>query len=587
MPARVRSSPGKSVARILLILASVAAGCNGAPDAGVPLSSGIAFTDVSAEAGLASFRHVNGSEGTFWFPEQMGAGGGFVDLDGDGWEDIVLVGGGRLSPNGPEDIAAVRVYRNLRDGSFLDVTEPSGLASLRAYGTGVTAADYDNDGDQDIYITALGENLLLRNDTEAHHVGAFAFTEVGRAGGVAGLPVWSSSALFVDADNDGLADLYVAGYADWSRESDVDCYRNGEPDYCPPATYASATSQFYQNLGGGVFAERSESVGLHENPGKSLAVAEWDFDQDGYSDIVVVNDGQRDLLYMNSGNGSFTEVGVVSGTAFGEHGEARAGMGVDVGILDATGQPSIVVGNFSSEMIGVYRRTSSGWFIDRAAASRVGGGSLTTLAFGVLFLDADLDADLDVFVANGHVYLDPIDGAQYRQAPHLFMNNFDGTFDDVAGAVAGPLAATMVARSVSRADYDRDGDEDLLVTENNGPAHLLRNDSNPQRVLRVRAGSPSLTRDGLGTQVTVIAGDRRQVRRVRTGSGYLSQSEKTLTFGLGSSAVIDTMIVDWPDGTRDEYTAIGTDVELHLVHGQGIVGRRPVRTGPAPSATAK
>ena len=280
---------------------------------------------------------------------------------------------------------------------------------------------------------------------------------------------------------------------------------------------------------------------------------------------------------MNDGNGAFTEQGVRSGIAYGEHGEARAGMGVDVGIVDTTGMPSVFVGNFSSEMIGVYRRTASGWFMDRAAASRIGQSSLTTLAFGVLLFDAELDGDLDLYVANGHVYLDPIDGSAYRQPPHLFVNGGEGTYVDLADSVGGVFTEAMVARAVAKADYDRDGDVDLLVTENNGPARLLRNDSSGGNVLRVRlAGRPGSGRgnlDALGAQATVTAGGVRQVRRVRTGSGYLSQSEKTLTFGLGSADRVDTLTVRWPDGRLERHVGLPAGYEVHVIDGQGMVSR--------------
>ncbi len=549
---------------------AVAVGCGGTQDSSAPSRHVLAFEDVASTAGLASFRHDNGSEGRFWFPEQMGAGGGFVDLDGDGWEDIVLVGGGHLSSGGPAEVGALRVFRNQRDGTFSDVTAALGLADLRAYGTGIVAADYDNDGDQDIYLTTLGENLLFRNDPAPDRNGRI-LVEVGHDVGVALPPVWSSSALFFDADRDGFADLYVAGYVDWSPELDVDCFRGGAPDYCPPATYSGAKSYYYHNNGDGTFEDRTISAGFAENPGKSLAVAEWDFNEDGYSDVIVVNDGQPDLLYINNGDGTFTERGVLSGIAFGEHGESRAGMGVDVGITDQSGQPSIFVGNFSSEMIGVYRRTQSGWFVDRAAASHVGRSSLTTLAFGVLLFDADLDTDLDLFVANGHVYLDPIDGSEYRQPPHLFVNNYDGSFTDVADSIGGVFQEAMVARSVSKADYDRDGDVDLLVTENHGPAHLLRNDSRGGRPLRVRLRGNRSNRDALGAQLTISVGASQQLQRVRTGSGYLSQSEKTVTFGLGNANEVDTLRIVWPTGLEEAFVAVEAGTELFVAEGEGII----------------
>ncbi len=568
-----RPVAGATLACAVLIFAGGCGG-NGPRDARAVSSPGLAFQEVASAAGLGDFRHENGSEGRFWFPEQMGAGGGFVDYDGDGWEDIALAGGGRLSPSGPPDARALRLFRNNRDGTFTETTREAGLDGMRAWGTGITAADYDNDGDQDIFLATFGENLLFRNDSGPS--GARFFTEVGRAAGVAGPAGWSSSPLFFDADLDGHLDLYVPGYAYWSLSSDMECFRvDGRPDYCRPATYPGAPGHFYRNNGDGTFTERTQASGLTGSPGKSLAVAEWDFNEDGWPDFVVANDGEPDLLYMNDGRGAFAEQGVRAGIAYGEHGEARAGMGVDIGVVDATGMPSVFVGNFSSEMIGVYRQTASGWFMDRAAASRIGQTSLTTLAFGVLLFDAELDGDLDLYVANGHVYLDPIDGSAYRQPPHLFVNRGEGTWVDMADSIGGAFTEAMVARAVAKADYDRDGDVDLLVTENNGPARLLRNDSSGGHVLRVRLsgrlddGAGNL--DALGAQVTITAAGVRQTRRVRTGSGYLSQSEKTLTFGLGSADRVDTLAVRWPDGRTERHVGIPAGHEAHVIRGEEMV----------------
>jgi len=542
----------------------------------------LAFSDVAGEVGLGGFRHENGSENRFWYPEQMGAGGGFVDYDGDGWEDIMLVGGGRLSPTGPAEVKALRLFHNDRNGSFTEVTDQVGLSEARAYGTGITAADYDNDGDQDIYLTAFGENMLFRNDPHPTEKDARVFAEIGRQAGVAGPEMWSSSVLFLDADRDGYLDLYAAGYTKWSLSTDEDCFRaNGRADYCPPATYKGDKSHYYHNEGDGTFTEQTDQAGFGGAPGKSLAVAEWDFNQDGWPDIIVVNDGEPDLLYINDGDGTFTDRGIISGVALGEHGEARAGMGVDVGIVDTTGLPSIFVGNFSSEMIGVYQQTKSGWFVDRAAASRIGQPSLRTLAFGVLLFDADLDADLDLYVANGHVYMDPVDGSEYRQSPHLFINQGDGTFTDKADSIGSAFRQQMIARAVAQADYDRDGDLDLLVTENNGPAHLLRNDSRGGGLLRVRLEGRIGNYDALGAQVTAVTATARQLRRVRTGSGYLSKSEKVVTFGLGTASQVDTLIVRWPNGLTERFTDLPAGYEVLAVEGEGLVARTALPLNPS------
>ncbi len=557
------------------------AGCQSPPPPMSPAPT-LRFTDVAQEAALHAFKHINGSENKFWFPEQMGAGGGFIDYDNDGWEDLVLVGGGRLSPTGPADVQAVWLFRNNHNGTFSDVTAITGLSDIRAYGTGITAADYDNDGDQDFLLTAFGRDLLFRNDPAPDN-NQRTFTETGIAAGLGHANAWSSSALFFDADRDGDLDLYTGGYAKWSLETDVECFRaNGDPDYCPPATYTGDKSHYYENLGNGTFEDQTQLVGLGDTPGKSLAVAEWDFNQDGWPDLVVVNDGEPDLLYINNTDGTFSETGLTSGIALGEHGEARAGMGVDVGIVDSTGLPSIFVGNFSSEMIGVYRQTPNGWFSDRAAASGIGRYSLTTLAFGVKLFDADLDTDLDLFVANGHVYLNPLDGSEYEQPPHLFINKGDGKFADSAIEIGGVMQEPMVARAIAIADHDRDGDVDLLVTENNGRIRLLRNDSDTGHSVRIRlkghrndgisghSDKYAGNLDALGAQVYAHLPTTRMIRRVRTGSGYLSNSEKTLTFGLGAYEKLDSLSIQWPDGTHSTFTDLQAGFEYTFQEGEGM-----------------
>ena len=542
------------------------------------------FVDVASESGLSTFRHVNGSEDRFWYPEQMGAGGGFIDYDNDGWQDIALVGGGPLSANGPDTVVAVRLYQNQGDGTFAEVTDQVGLSGYRAYGTGIAAADYDNDGDQDLFLAAFGENLLFRNEAGGAS-GEHQFVEVGQASGVATPVAWGSSALFFDADLDGNLDLFVGGYTKWSLQTDQDCFRdNGRPDYCPPATYPGDESYYYRNNGDGTFTEMTREAGFGATNGKSLAVAEWDFNQDGWSDVVVVNDGEPDLLYINRGDGTFVEEGLTRGIAYGEHGEARAGMGVDIGIVDSTGYPSIFVGNFSSEMISVYRQTRNGWFTDRAAISGVGRHSLSTLAFGVLLFDAEMDRDLDLFVANGHVYLDPIDGASYRQPPHLFVNEGNGRFLDEAPDVGGPLEHPMVARAVAKADYDRDGDLDILLTENNGPVHLLRNDSKRGNVVRFRLSGTSGNRDAIGAHLVAYVDGNPQVQRVRTGSGYLSQSETVITYGLGSAVQVDSLLVTWPGGAQETLYDLKAEQEYHLVEGAAVqqVLQLPITNPPTP-----
>ncbi len=570
--------PSTSTVFMLLLSGLVAtAGCGveepGAEDPPAASSEGaknaIQFTHVTEQAGLGGFQHVTGAFGDTWFPETMGAGAGFLDYDGDGWQDLVLVGGAAWPGRDDPPAQALRLYRNDGDGTFSDVTAAVGLAGLRTYGLGVAIADYDNDGDPDIFVTTLERNLLLRNDSGADQ--AVAFTEMGQAAGVGDAAVWSTSALFFDADLDGHADLYVGNYVEWSPEKDIWCTIDGEVKaYCTPQLYTGIPGHFYHNNGDGTFSDWTERAGFLPAPGKTLGVAEWDFNRDGWPDLVVANDTQRDLLFLNKGDGTFAEQGIVSGLAFDENGQARAGMGIDVGVVDTTGSASVIVGHFTSEMIGVYRQIGPALFMDRASQSQAGRPSLPTLTFGLCLFDPDLDGDLDLFLANGHISPDVErvqEGVYYRQHPQLFVNAGGGRFAEHTP----PVAAPMVARAVATADYDRDGDVDLLVTENGGPVHLLRNDQPGGRSLRVRLEGRQGNRDALGAHVTAVVGTTRMERRVRTGSSFLASSDKTLTFGLGAAPQVDTLTVWWPGGQVEQFTALPAAREVHIAEGAGLI----------------
>ena len=296
-------------------------------------------------------------------------------------------------------------------------------------------------------------------------------------------------------------------------------------------------------------------------------MVQLDYNNDGWPDLAVANDGEPDLLYQNNGNGTFAEKGTVLGMAYGENGEARAGMGIDAGVVDSSGHPSIFVGNFSSEMIGVYRYSGKGWFNDRSALSRIGRPSYLSLTFGLCLFDVDLDTDLDLFVGNGHVY--PLrtkdqDGITYRQASQLFTNNGSGVFTYANEQTTGVFNNKMVVRGVAVGDYDRDGDLDILLTENNGPVHLWRNDTGEKSFLRVILESKTNNRNALGAKVIVTIGDYKMERIIRTGSSYLSQSELTASFGLGNHTAVDSLSIIWPSGSIDTFTDIKNNREISV-----------------------
>jgi hypothetical protein len=565
---------------LLLCSALAVAGCAAPADSESGASgepTPIVWTDVTQGVGLGAFRHVTGAVGDKWYPEPMGGGGGFFDYDGDGWQDIVLAGGGNWEEDSTLQPQSLWLFRNNGDGTFAETTAEAGLRDPVAYTIGVATADYDNDGDEDLFVTNLRTNMLFRND------GA-RFTEVTGDAGLAEESTWSSSAMFFDANGDGWLDLYVANYVNWTPETDIFCPPGGTVKlYCIPSAYTGIQSRLFFNDGDGTFTDVTDRAGISPALGKSLGVAEWDYNDDGWSDLFVVNDGEGDLLYRNEKNGTFTEIGVRSGFAFSEHGEARAGMGVDVGVVDSSGLPTAFVGNFSEEMVGVYRYVGNDAFLDRSASSRIGYPSLLILTFGVILLDADFDTDLDLFLANGHVYPDRAslnDRVTYRQRSQLYLNRGNGLFD-LYEPTSGVLAQELVARAVAVADYDRDGYPDVLLTENGGPVHLWRSDGSDRPFLRVTVRGRERNRDALGAEVTAVVDGLRMIRRVRSGSSYLASSEKTVTFGLGRHETVDTLRVVWPGGAIIEVTDVAARQELVFTEGEAayrtvdLPGRAP------------
>ncbi|GAB5521752.1 MAG: CRTAC1 family protein [Rhodothermales bacterium] len=537
-----------------------------APEDAVPPEVAWRFVDATAQAGLSDFRYDNGGFGEKWAPEIVGGGGGFFDYDGDGWSDLLLIGGGTLQPEGGRDIQALWLYRNNTDGTFEDITSAAGLAGVRAYTLGLSAADYDNDGDTDLFVTTVGPNLLLRND-------GGVFTDVSDSA-LDGASAWSTSALFFDADRDGWLDLWVGNYVEWSPETDLYCAFQGEKAYCTPEEYEGEASRFYHNNGDGTFSDWTDragfSAGIDAALDKTLGVAELDFDNDGWPDLIVANDTERDQLYHNNGDGTFTERGVRGGMAVSQHGKPRAGMGIDAGVVDQTGEVSLFVGNFSDEMVGVYRHTGNGLFQDRATLSRIGHKSLRTLTFGLTLFDADLDADLDLLLANGHVqtYIAQLfEGISFQQPAQLFLNDGQGLFEEATADIGGLVTEPIVGRGAFHADYDRDGDLDVVLTSNEGTVHLWRNELAAPSFLRIVPEGQGGNLDALGTRIVITANGLRQERRIRTGSSYLSQSERVAHFGLGGAMVVDSLRIIWPDGQQIDFTDVEPNAEYRVVYG--------------------
>ncbi len=528
---------------------------------------GFHLSDVTAAAGIR-FSHNNGAFGGKLLPETMGSGCAFLDYDRDGWQDILLVNGMDW-PGHRRQRTTMRLYRNNRNGTFTDVTHAAGL-DVEMYGMGVAVGDYNNDGFPDVFISCVGQSHLFRN------TGRGTFVDVTLKAGLAKHAGFSTSAVWFDYDRDGLLDLFVCNYVRWSAQNDIFCSVDGKKKaYCTPEAYRGATGWLFHNRGDGTFEDVTAKSGIFDATSKSLGVAVFDYDQDGWPDLLVANDTQPNKLYHNMRNGTFKEIAVEAGVAFSNDGKARAGMGIDVGDWENNGRPGIAITNFDNEMIGLYRNTGKGEFADIAPRTGVGRESKDRLGFGLTFLDINLDGYLDLAAVNGHIdETARIIGHTYDQPPNLFLNDGKGGFRDVAAQAGKEFAERKVGRGLAFGDFDRDGDLDLLVTTNHGPAYLYRNDvTSGNRAIRFRLIGTKSNRDAIGALVRTWAGDLVQMREVRGGSSYLSQSELPVTFGLGKRDRIDRVVIQWPSGRTEEYKNLSAGHAYDCVEAKGITAQ--------------
>jgi hypothetical protein len=580
----------------------------------------VTLTDVTREAGITA-RHDNGAAGGKLLPETMGAGAAFLDFDNDGHQDLLSVnglfpggGGGRFaslyrndgtgrftdvsarvglqpgssprprSENGPPPTVgpALRARPSSRprseNGPYLATVDPkaegrgpkadqAASAALR-YGMGVAAADMDNDGWTDVILTSVGGLTLFRNDR------GIRFVDVTAAAGLADHRGFSTCAVWVDVDRDGLVDLLVCNYVQWSRQTDLYCSADGtRKTYCTPQAYRGSTSWLFRNLGQGRFEDVTAKAGIFDVTGKALGATVLDHDGDGWPDLFVANDTVPNRLYRNNHDGTFTELGLQSGVAFSADGRARAGMGVDAADVDNSGRASVAVTNFSGEMLGLFVPQEAGVYVDAAPQGAVGRATRQTLGWGCFFFDVNLDGWQDLLVVNGQ--LDPglTRSPGNASQPHLFLNR-QGRFEDVAPTVGAAFAAPRIGRGAAFADIDADGDPDVVLTANGGPVQLFRNDSRPQGgAVRLWLRGTASNRDAVGTRVTGLVGNTRVSRMVRTGSSYLSQSELILSVGLGSAAALDQVVVEWPGRPAERIGRLAAGARYEVVQGRGVVGK--------------
>ena len=514
-----------------------------------PSCGPILLADVTQAAGL-HFEHYNGFAGEYYYVETFGAGAAFLDADGDGWLDLYLVNGAPLSGEPPDPIPTNRLYHNTGAGGFADVTAASG-AGHTGYGMGCTAADYDADGDVDLYVTNVGPNLLLRNEGNGRF--ADVTTEVG--GGDAR---WGTSCGFLDYDLDGDLDLYATNYVEFDPQKNIVCAEGGIRSYCEPKFYEPVGDVLYRNEDDH-FRDVTSATGIIHK-GRGLGVAFSDYDLDGDTDLYVANDGTMNFLYQNQG-GRFAEVGLYAGGRYNEDGLAEAGMGVEFGDWDNDGFQDIFVTNFAQETNTLYGNDGQGQFYDITQRAGLAECTYKPLGFGTNFFDYDNDSDLDLFVANGHV-MDKITQVHpdhaYPQPNQVLCNQRGIRFVDVSARVHPALAAAAVSRASATADYDNDGDLDLLVTNVAAAPNLLRNDGgNRQHSLTIQLAAR-------GTRVAVIAGGQRQVREFQSGGSYLSSSDPRLHFGLGE-ATSATVKIHWPDGTLQTLEKVAADQIVPII----------------------
>jgi enediyne biosynthesis protein E4 len=550
------------------------AGCRGtSPQRPTPNTQRLApitLKDVAAEAGL-QFRHTSGASGRFYMPETLGSGCAFLDYNGDGHFDIFLVNSTHLpgSPRTPPHPTQA-LYRNRGDGTFEDVTKAAGLA-VELYGMGCAAADYDNDGDPDLYVSALGPDRLYRNNGDG------TFSDATKSAGI-DAPEWNTSVVWFDYDRDGWLDLYACGYCRWTPQTNRLCPDvQGRNHMCTPELYQGVSGRLYRNRGSGAFTDVTKTAGMFEPAGKGLAALAIDENDDGWPDLVVANDLEPNLLFRNQKNGTFREVGSEVGVAFSKAGAARAGMGLDSGGL-ATGREALLVGNFSAEGLGLYRADEGGQFTDIADAAGLVPASLPFLTFGVLFCDLDMDGRPEILTANGHI--DPNaelagKGVTFRQRLQLFRQEPDpgaagARFRDVTAEAGPDLQRAGLYRGLAVADYDRDGDPDVLVSQNAGSPLLLRDETNGAHWLQVRLQAAKGNRDAIGARLRLTAAGQPgvQTRWIRSGSTYGSSSAPIAYFGLGPATTVERLEIRWPSGATQTLTNVRADQVLTVKEGE-------------------
>ena len=555
----------------LSVAAAAAVGCLTAVFA-APAGAPVRFVDITRQVGI-TFRHANAASPEKYLIETMGSGCAWIDYDGDGLPDLYLANGAATRVFRPAQPLRGALYRNNGDGTFTDVTAKARVGAEGLFAMGVAVGDYDNDGHPDLLVLGYGRSILYHNNGDG------TFTDVTARAGVADTGQWASSAAWFDYDNDGRLDLVIANYVDWSPEKNYYCGAQGPGlrSYCHPDDYHGTAPTLYHNNGDGTFTDTSAASGLARSPSNGLGVVTFDYDEDGWQDIVIANDTMPNSLFHNNRNGTFTEVGYEAGVAVSEDGVAEAGMGIDAADAGGKGYMDLIVTHLDQQQTRFYRNQGHGIFQDATAAARLAYATFHASGFGVRFLDYDNDGWPDIFIAAGHV-LDNIEkyhaGVTWAEPKLVFRNAGNGVFTDASRQLGTDIETPTVGRGMAAGDFDNDGDLDILVSNNGGAPQLLRNDGgNANHWLEVLLIGTRSNRDGVGARVKLTAGDWTLSAQRMGGMSYQSAQDPRLHFGLGARARVDTLEIWWPSGSVTRLGSIAADQILAVQEGAGIVKR--------------
>ena len=527
----------------------------------VNANTNIQFVDVTQEAGI-HWKHVDGRSGQKYFMETLGSGAAFFDYDADGDPDLYFVNGAPLPGYVSQEIPANCLYQNNGDGTFTDVTEKAGVGDT-GYGHGCAVGDYNNDGKLDLYVTNYGVNRLYRNNGDG------TFTEVAESAGVTE-PRWSTSCAFADYDQDGNLDLYVVNYIVFDTDENPWCgfKEKGIRAYCEPDNFIAQSDTLYRNNGDGTFTDVTKTAGIYNTTGKGLGVVWGDYNNDGTPDIYVANDSTENLFYHNNGDGTFEEVGFMVGVALSEDGVAENGMGTAFGDWNNDGWLDLTVTNYAQQTNTLYHNDADGFFTDTTATTKTAQITYPYLGWATAFIDYDNDGYQDLFVANGHLHDNLAELGQegtYGQRNLLFRNNANNTFTEVSETLGAGMKLEDVSRGATFADYDLDGDIDIVVTNSNTAPRLLRNDGgNRKNYLQIRLTAIHGSTDAIGARVKITTGKLIQTHEVRSGDGYLSQQDLTLHFGIGNYEQVDSIEVQWQNGTKQLIGSVSANQVLFL-----------------------